>query len=294
MSGSAEPAVLIENEWEQDEGPSPNVLRKISEKQRRQLLGRPKYAFRNIQRILARLRKAQNVAFLLDCDGTLVPLKRHPADVRVPDQVKKVLGRLTANPRLFVATVSGRKIRELKALLNVAGLHYVGLHGAESEWGSTQVAPATVVALHAAKRTVRQALQAYPGIWVEDKGLTFAVHYRRAKPAVRNAASVALARLLEPWGDAFHVLDGSRVWEVLPKEVVGKSSAVLRILKHLPPGTPAIHIGDDGTDELAFRVLEDQITVRVGNDRPTRARYYVHSPSEVVRFLARLERELRN
>lgn len=271
-----------------------SVGRGASRKRRRRSPGGAKRLFRNIQRILARLREAQKVAFLLDFDGTLVPLRPHPSEVRVPAPVKKVLRRLAGNPRLFVAIVSGRRVRDLKALLHVKGLHYVGLHGAESPRGNARVARSTVAALHAAKRAAARNLLPCVGIWVEDKGLAFAVHYRQAKPAARDAASAALAKLLKPSGDALHVLDGSRVWEVLPKEVEGKSSAVLRILKDLPPGTPAVYIGDDGTDELAFKALAGQITIRVGHDRPTHARYYLRTPSDAVRFLARLERELSN
>lgn len=270
-----------------------SVGRRASKKRQWRSPNGAKYAFRNIPRILARLRKSKKSAFLLDCDGTLVPLKRHPADVRVPPQVKEVLGRLVGNPRLFVAIVSGRRVRDLKALLDVKGLRYFGLHGAEWDRGSARVKPVTLAAIRAAKRAARRNLHALPGIWVEDKDLTFSVHYRQAKPAARMAASLVLAKLLEHWGDAFHVLHGNRVWEVLPKEVAGKSSAVLGILKNLPRGTPAIYIGDDGTDELAFKALPRHITVRVGHHRNTHARYYVRTPADVARLLARLETELR-
>ena len=269
------------------------VDHKTPEKRRQRPSGRPKYAFRNIDRILARLRRSQKVAFLLDCDGTLVPLRRHPAQVRVPSQVKKVLGRLVANPSLFVAIVSGRRVRDLKALLDVKGLHYVGLHGAESAQGNARVARASIAALRAARKAAARNLLPCPGVWVEDKGLAFSVHYRQAKPATTNAAFLILAMVLARSGNALHVLNGNRVWEVLPKEVEGKSSAVLGILKDLPQGTPAIYIGDDGTDELAFKALAGQVTIRVGHNSATRARYYVRTPSDVVRFLALLEKELR-
>jgi trehalose 6-phosphate phosphatase len=211
----------------------------------------------------------------------------------VPAQVKKLLSRLARNPRLFVAIVSGRRVRDLRALLDVKGLHYFGLHGAEWDGGNVPVAPTTLAALRDAKQAARRRLKPWLGIWIEDKGLTFSVHYRQAKRAARKPASAALAKLLSRWGNAFHVLNGNRVWEVLPREIAGKSSAVLGILKDLPPGTPAVCIGDDATDELAFKALKGQITVRVGDHSSTRAHYYVRTPSDVVRFLARLERELR-
>ncbi len=283
---------MIERESRGEDVLTTNISHKISAK-RRQSSSDAKPLLRDIPRILARLREAQKTAILLDCDGTLVPLKRHPSDVRVPVQVKKVLARLVRNPTLFVAIVSGRRVRDLKALLDVKGLHYFGLHGAEWSGGNARVAPTTLAALRDAKQAARRSLHQWPGIWIEDKGLTFSVHYRQAKKAAVKLASLALAKLLKTWGNAFHVLNGNQVWEVLPSEVAGKSSAVLRILKDLPEGTPAIYMGDDGTDELAFEALEGHITVRVGDHRSTRAHYYLRTPSDVVHFLARLEGELR-
>ena len=287
-----EAAVLIERESRDEDLLRTSISHRNPAKRRQRSSG-AKSLLRDIPRILARLRKARKSAVLLDCDGTLVPLKRHPSEVRVPVQVKKVLARLVRNPKLFVAIVSGRRVGDLKALLDVKGLHYFGLHGAEWSGGNARVAPATLSALDDAKQAARRSLQQWPGIWIEDKGLTFSVHYRQAKTAAVKPASLALARMLRPWGDAFHVLNGNRVWEVLPREVAGKSSAVLSILKDLPEGTLAMYMGDDGTDELAFEALESHLTVRVGDHRSTRAHYYVRTPSDVVRFLARLERELR-
>jgi trehalose 6-phosphate phosphatase len=291
MACPIQPAQLIESELQEDDLPW-DVAHKAPEKRRRPG-GRAKSAFKDIRRILARLREAPRTAVLLDCDGTLLPLRRHPSEVRVPAQVKEVLRRVVDNPKLFVAIVSGRRVRDLKTLLDVKRLRYFGLQGAEWDRGSARISPTTLAALRAAKQAARRNLQAWPGIWVEDKGLTFSVHHRQANQAARNAASVVLSGLVQRWGDTLHVLNGSRVWEVLPKEVAGKSSAVLRILRDLPPGTSAIYIGDDGTDEPAFKVLEGQITVRVGAPRATHARYYLRAPADVIRFLTKLEKELR-
>ena len=64
------------------------------------------------------------------------------------------------------------------------------------------------------------------------------------------------------------------------------------LLGEFPPGTPAIYIGDDGTDEAAFCALGEQITIRVGKPQNSQAKYYVRNPDEVIRFLLRLEAEL--
>ena len=239
-----------------------------------------------------RVCSADRIALLLDFDGTLVDLRRHPSDVRASAAVKHALSRLVQDPRFFVAIVSGRSVRVLRRLLGVKGLHYVGLHGAERGGESIVLAQRTVTAVSQMKRSAVAQLCAFPGIWIEDKGLSIAVHYRNARPAPVRAAREALSHLLMPWGAAFRVLKGSCVWEVLPREIPGKSAAVRKVLRGLPAGIPVVYMGDDGTDEAVFAVLKDQITVRVGRRASTRARYYVRTPGDVLRFLERLGREL--
>ena len=91
---------------------------------------------------------------------------------------------------------------------------------------------------------------------------------------------------------ALRILNGKKVWEVLPREIGGKWGVVERVMREMPEGAGIIYIGDDETDEEAFRVLPDQITVAVGKRSGTRARYYLPSSASVLRFLARLEKEL--
>jgi len=119
------------------------------------------------------------------------------------------------------------------------------------------------------------------------------VHYRNAHATATRTAAAGLDKLLKPWADIFYVLSGKWIWEVLPRELPGKSSAVRDALAKLPPGTPAVYLGDDDTDETAFAVLTDQITIRVGKTSNTHARYWLRTPADVLRFLTRVERELR-
>jgi trehalose 6-phosphate phosphatase len=249
-------------------------------------------AFRAWSEIRSQLLAADRWAFFLDFDGTLVNLNARPSDVQLPAPAKRVLQRLVRHAGVFVAIVSGRSLRSLQSLVDVEGLHCIGLHGAERDGISATLSPATRVALEGAKRTAKSELSAMPGIWIEDKGLSFAVHHRDARGATVKTAGVSLGSLVEPWGDALRILNGSRVWEVLPKEIPGKSSIVAEVLGELAAGTAAVYIGDDGTDEPAFAVLANGITVRVGHGANTRARYCVRTPADVLRFLARVEKEL--
>jgi trehalose-6-phosphatase len=78
----------------------------------------------------------------------------------------------------------------------------------------------------------------------------------------------------------------------MPREIPAKGAAVCQLLEDLPASTIAMYFGDDEADEEAFANLPGQITVKVGGNPNTRARYYLRSPGEVVRCLFRLEREL--
>jgi trehalose 6-phosphate phosphatase len=198
-------------------------------------------------------------------------------------------------------------VRDLKRLLRVGGLHYFGLQAAERDGKSTRLSKESSRALKQAKLAVRRELERWPGIWVEDKGLTFSVHYRKARPPAVRAAHEALEKLLERWSSAFHVLNGMCVWEVLPKELPGKSAAIDAVQARFSRRSRSaiIHIGDDGTDEVAFAAMKDRATdrapgqppdligIRVAADRGTHAHYCLPSPAGVLRFLDRLERELR-
>jgi trehalose 6-phosphate phosphatase len=238
--------------------------------------------------ISARLQAAPRFVLLSDFDGTLVELRDHPSDVRVTAKVASILAKLAARPNISVALVSGRRVKSLKKLLRVKGLGYFGLHGAERDNASATLSDEALLVLEEAKLATRKAVRPLRGIWLEDKGMTFAVHYRNATHAVARAARVALEKVLEPWKEDLHVIQGSSVWEVLPQEIPGKSGAVASVIADLPPGTPVIYIGDDGTDEHAFAVLPGQITIRVGEKRRTRARYYLQDPADVLLFLEKL------
>jgi trehalose 6-phosphate phosphatase len=254
--------------------------------------GAPRSAFRSWPEIRDRLRAAKRWAFFLDFDGTLVNLRQRPGDVRMPRAAKLVLKRLASHPNVRVAIVSGRTLRNVRALISVNGLSYFGVHGGEREGRPVALTTKSRRALEAAKRSARRDLGGIPGIWIEDKRLSFAVHYRDANSAAAASAGAAVARFAEASGNTLHLLHGSYVWEVLPREIPGKFTAVDDVLGRLRPITAVVYVGNDGTDEVAFAELPGGITVRVGREPHTCARYSVRSPAEVLRLLARMEKEL--
>jgi trehalose-phosphatase len=97
-------------------------------------------------------------------------------------------------------------------------------------------------------------------------------------------------RALKP---QIHVVRGHQVWELLPRQIGGKGAAVSTLLSSLPQPALAIFVGDDATDESAFRALPRGLTIRVGRHPRTAARFLLQSPDEVKMFLLKLEAVIR-
>jgi trehalose 6-phosphate phosphatase len=228
----------------------------------------------------------------LDFDGTLVKLRRRPGDVRVSRRIKRVLQKLARHSNVFVAIVSGRRLRDLQTMFGLEGVHTLGLHGAEREGKQTALSMPTRRALARAKRDVRAQLGILPGIWLEDKILSLGVHYRGASRAIVREAHATLLKILAPLRRNLSIMNGQKVWEVLPLEIVGKGATIQELLAGHTGPTLSIYAGDDAADESAFAAIPDQITVLVGRKKSTSARFLLQNPTEVLRFLTRLEREL--
>ena len=167
-----------------------------------------------------------------------------------------------------------------------------GLHGAEREGMQTALSTMTRRALARAKRDVRSQLGVLPGIWLEDKVLSLAVHYRGASAAIIREAHAALLKILAPLHRNLSAMSGEKVWEILPREITGKGATIQELLATRAAHTLAIYAGDDAADELAFAAIPDQITVQVGKKKNTCAQFTLANPGEVLRFLMRVEREL--
>ena len=201
-----------------------------------------------------------------------------------------ILRRLARCKRLTFYVISGRRLAELRKLVPVPGVRLLGLHG----WEGRDVPPLDKERelVRKARQLLQQRLSKIPQIWLEDKGLGLAVHYRGAPPrSVRLARPIVLdvAKILGPH---IHMVRGDKVWEILPRQIDGKGSAVRALLSQEPPGTLPIFVGDDLTDERAFAVLPRGLTVRVGKNLRTRARFLLRDPEEVKVFLRKLEVEI--
>lgn len=235
-------------------------------------------------------------ALFLDVDGTLAPFTANPADARVPLPVVECVSELHATLDRALALVSGRRIADVDRIVAPARLPAAGIHGAEWRIGSSVVP--RMGAPPAALGTAREALDAFrrdhAGTIVEDKRWAVALHFRRHPAAAATAVALG-RRLVRSHEDELELVEGDMVVEIRVRGV-NKGGAVAAFLE-VPPfgGRRPVYVGDDTTDEDAFRVVNERsgISVNVGARSPTAARYRLVSVNHVHHWLDRLARHLR-
>jgi trehalose 6-phosphate phosphatase len=260
---------------------------------------KPVPLFRDWERLAPRVRNKDLLLFL-DYDGTLTPIVSRPHLAVLTAARRGVLRRLARRKTVRLAAVSGRQVGDLRSRVGVRRIFYVGNHGMEIDgpgfrWRHPDASAIRAILARVA-RTLRKKLRAIPGVFVEDKGLTLSVHYRVAGPSAVRAGKNALIETMESsdWARRLKWKPGKKVWEIRPAVDWNKGRAVRRLLAgplRTPGGVP-VYIGDDRTDEDAFRALGARgITVKVLDREgigPTAARYTVGSVKEVYDFLKRI------
>lgn len=195
-------------------------------------------------------------AILLDIDGTILDIAPTPREVWVPPALRHTLARLQDLTGGALALVSGRLLNDIDLIFAPLQLAAVGGHGAELRpVPGTEPQRRAVSLSPELKRTLATLTELGPGILVEDKGYSLALHYRLAPelgPALHAAVIEVCGEL--PSGTV-DVLPGKAVVEVKPARV-NKALAVRELMKQKPfNNRHPIFIGDDITDEPVFSVI---------------------------------------
>lgn len=251
---------------------------------------------RSSPEVSERLARSRPVVFL-DYDGTLTPIVEDPAAALLPPGTRRAIERLVT--RCPVAVVSGRDLAEVRELVCVTGVVYAGSHGFDILAGdgtSHRRGDEFMPALDRAEEELEAALGNTPGVRVERKRLAIAIHFRRADdravPEVERVVAEVAARHPE-----LRAAGGKKVFELRPAFPWDKGAALLWLLETLGldrEDVLPVYVGDDETDEDAFRALRDRglgIVVRGEDDeRPTAARYSLADPEDVRLFLEELAR----
>jgi trehalose 6-phosphate phosphatase len=231
------------------------------------------------------------VALLLDIDGTLLDLMPTPREVWVPPGLSKTLNGLLEKTSGAMALVSGRSLNDIDLIFAPDQFPAVGGHGAEMRLGADNESVAT----HAPpldkelKRRLATIAKLSPGILLEDKGYSLALHYRlapHAEKAIYEAVSLIRADLPNA---PIEVLPGKCVCEIKHSGFT-KASGVRELMTYEPfKGRKPLFIGDDVTDETVFAIMPDfdGVAFSVGR-RVQGVAGHFDTPGDVREFLARL------
>lgn len=233
----------------------------------------------------------RDVVIFLDFDGTLTPIVDRPDQAVLSESTRAILRALKA--RVPVAVLSGRELEDVRKRVAVDGIVYAGSHGFDiagpgnmQRQAGTQFFPA----LDRAEKELREKLGDIAAAFVERKRFSIAAHYRKVNendfPKVKAAVTDVIKRHQQ-----LRKMDGKKVYELLPCIDWDKGKAASWLLENLASKqgkVRPIYIGDDRTDEDAFRAVKGQgIGILVSEEpRMSAAQYLLKDPSEVECFLS--------
>ena len=241
--------------------------------------------------------EAPAIFAFFDFDGTLAEIAPTPADVLFREPRKDWLKDFISLPECSVGIVSGRPIDELRKLIGLEQIFYVGCHGLE--WaapnGEIHISWANQLimdALRSLRDDMFKAMAYADGIVLEDKGIALALHYRRADPATALAARKEFVRAVHGYqqqGAKLELLAGQEVIEAKPTGMT-KDDAIKQILARYGSTALPIYLGDERSDEAAFLTIADKgLSILVAETpRETAATLFLKDPTEVYLFLRRL------
>jgi trehalose 6-phosphate phosphatase len=195
-------------------------------------------------------------AYFFDIDGTLLALGDSPRGVRVDRDLQALIERLHAGTGGAVALISGRALGDIDALFNGLRLPAAGQHGTERRDARGRVVHHAfpTEALDWAHERLAAAAASRPGLLLEHKGLSLALHYRRA-PQLGGYAHRLVRSLAPKLGKAYCIQTGKRIVELKPAGK-DKGAAVLEFMEEEPfRGRTPVFLGDDATDEYGFATV---------------------------------------
>jgi trehalose 6-phosphate phosphatase len=245
------------------------------------------------------------IFLFLDYDGTLTPIVQRPQGAALSMEARKLLRTLSKSDRCELAIISGRALSDVKKLVGLKNIAYVGNHGMEIKCPNLNFRHSVPTGykndLKQISTILHQALAGTDGVIIEDKGYSISLHYRLVDPKIIPLVKGSFEKVVSTYVQRkrIAVREGKMVLEVRLPLDWDKGKAVLWLLEkkhtsHINADTLPIYIGDDLTDEDAFVLLKDRgITVVVGKQKESEAQYYLNDTAEVVEFLRQISEMVR-
>lgn len=256
----------------------------------------PDFLFEHPAEIFKKIVQSEAIFLFLDYDGTLVPFKDSPTEVRTPKKIKKVIRQLIQIQKIQVIIVTGRTLADIKKLLPLAGLSFIALHGLcidspagiQYQWKTAEQTQSLITTI---KKKMQPIVKQETGAFLEDKGRTIVLHYRLLPKNKERFLQETFTKIVQDHDNnrILEIIKGAKVIEARPKGW-NKGKAIELFLSHFTTtnNTLPIYIGDDITDEDAFQILREKgLTIHVVHEkkRKTAAQYWVNDPDDVFFFL---------
>jgi trehalose 6-phosphate phosphatase len=230
-----------------------------------------------------------HTALFLDVDGTLVEIAAQPHEVVLAPELKSVLVQLQTALDGAMALVSGRSIADVDRLCEPLCFPVAGQHGIERRdaQGRQHVLQGCDPDFEQARNWMRHRIGLHPGLLLEDKGLSLALHYRNA-PELAGQVKDWMWGIMDRLGDRYHLQEGKMVMEIKPAGM-DKGRAIAAFMDEVPfCGRRPVFIGDDLTDEDGFAMINQLKghSLKVGPG-PTAACFRLSTPAAVASWLYR-------
>lgn len=234
---------------------------------------------------------------MTDFDGTLTPIVGRPEDAILSEEMRKYISRLV--DLCLVAIVTGRALNDIKEMVGIEGIYYVGNHGfeisgPEIEWTKREAVQAKKV-ISDICASIEEKAGAIEGVLVENKGFTASVHYRLVKDEDVPKVKEIFRKATKPYELEGEVRTsrGKKVLKIMPNLEWNKGKAISFLLESLELVEKPfpIYLGDDVTDEDAFRVLKRRKGLGIlvsSKEKLSEAKYRLDCVDEVKIFFEKL------
>lgn len=239
----------------------------------------------------------KHVMLFLDFDGTLAAIVNHYESAKILRESKILLKKIAKVRDCSLAIVSGRALADVKKRVGIERITYAGNHGLEIEGIGVKstyfVKTENRIRFKIIKNELRYIIKGIKGAFLEDKGLTLSLHYRQVRRADLASLRGKITDYLSFYvkNKEIFLNEGKKVFEIRPNVNWDKGKAVLWLMAQFKKKNAGkeiwpIFIGDDQTDESAFKALKFKgLCIRVGRSNASAAPYFLKDIKQVARFL---------
>lgn len=249
------------------------------------------YIFDNLAEVERNIKSKEKILLGMDHDGSIAEIITTMQEARMTEQMREVLMILSKNPRICLAFVSGRMIDELKSVVKIDNAFYAGNHGFQIEgYGAeyTYKDKKVIELIEKITKEVEKNYQNIDGIVIERKIYTTSFHFRNVPQNKQESVRTEILNTLNKHKN-IRIVEGKKLFNIRPKIKRNKGVAIETIGNHFYKNNwrkhfTVIYIGDDNSDEDAFKILGDNDTGVVVNENPpenTYANYYAKNVKEI-------------